>query len=151
MLKKHIIRIVELTTFISFGTLLACAVWRLATLLSEGEPIASATISYITLWEIPLLGFLCAIGTDIAMSNRYELTNRQAKIRIALHYIYINTVVLVCGYFFGWYSLTIWGVLLMLLTSAVIYAFTFYFNYLRDVKTADKMNRRLRDYRKSGE
>ena len=41
-MKKHIIRIVELTTFISFGTLLACAVWCFATFLSEGEPIASA-------------------------------------------------------------------------------------------------------------
>ncbi len=150
-MKKHIIRIVELTTFISFGTLLACAVWCLATFLSEGEPIASATIPYITLWEIPLLGFLCALGTEIAMSASSELTSSQAKIRIALHYIYINTVVLVCGYFFEWYSLTVWGVLLMLLTSAVIYAFTFYFNYLRDVKTADKMNSRLKDYKKSGE
>ncbi len=150
-MKKHIIRIVELTTFISFGTLLACAVWCLATLLSEGEPIASAEIPYITLWQIPLLGFLCALGTEIAMSASSELTNKQAKIRIALHYIYINTVVLVCGYFFGWYSLTVLGVLLMLLTSAVIYAFTFYFNYLRDIKTADKMNRKLRDYKKSGE
>ncbi len=150
-MKKHIIKIVELTTFISFGTLLACAVWCLATFLSEGEPIASATIPYITLWEIPLLGFLCALGTEIAMSASSELTSGQAKIRIALHYIYINTVVLVCGYFFEWYALSVSGVFLMLLTSAVIYAFTFYFNYLRDVKTADKMNSRLKDYKKSGE
>lgn len=150
-MKKHIIRTVELTTFISFGTLLACAVWCLATFLSEGEPIASAKIPYITLWQIPLLGFLCALGTDITMSSRNELTNMQTRIRIALHYIYINTVVLVCGYFFGWYDLSVGGVLLMLLTSAVIYAFTFYFNYLRDIKTADKMNRKLKDYKKSGE
>lgn len=150
-MKKHIIRIVELTTFISFGTLLACAVWCFATFLTEGEPIASAKIPYITLWQIPLLGFLCALGTEIAMSSRSELTNRQARIRIALHYIYINTVVLVCGYFFGWYGLSVSGVFLMLLTSAIIYAFTFYFNYLRDIKTADKMNRKLKDYKKSGE
>ncbi len=150
-MKKHIIRIVELTTFISFGTLWACAVWCLATFLSEGEPIASAVIPYITLLEIPLLGFLCALGTDIAMSASKELTSGQAKIRIILHYIYINTVVLVCGYFFGWYDLTIVGVFLMLLTSAVIYAFTFYFNYLRNVKTADKMNSRLKNYKKSRE
>jgi hypothetical protein len=58
-------------------------------------------------------------------------------------------VVLICGYFFGWYELTVSGVLLMLLTSAVIYAFTFFFTFFKDIKTADKMNRRLKDYREN--
>lgn len=49
MLKKHIIKIIELTTYISFGTLIACAVWYLVTLLSRGEAIASASMPYITL------------------------------------------------------------------------------------------------------
>ena len=149
MLKKHIIKIIELTTYISFGTLIACAVWYLVTLLSRGEPIASASMPYITLWEIPLLGFLCAVGTDIAMSASSELTANQVRVRIALHYVYINAVVLICGYFFGWYELTVSGVLLMLLTSAVIYAFTVFFTFFKDIKTADKMNRRLKDYREN--
>lgn len=151
MLKKHIIKIIELTTYISFGTLIACAVWYLVTLLSRGEPIASASMPYITLWEIPLLGFLCAVGTDIAMSASSELTANQVRVRIALHYVYINAVVLICGYFFGWYELTVSGVLLMLLTSAVIYAFTFFFTFFKDIKTADKMNRRLKDYKEKGD
>lgn len=150
-MKKHIIKIVELTTFISFGTLIACGVWYLVTLISMDMPVMTAQIRYITLWEIPLLGLMCAIGTDIAMNSDAELTAVQAKIRIALHYVYINAVVLVCGYFFEWYELTVGGVLLMLLTSAVIYAFTFFFTYFKDIKTADKLNRKLKDYRKKGD
>lgn len=148
-MKKHIIRIVELTTYISFGTLIACGIWYLVTLVSMDMPIMTAEIQYITLWEIPLLGFLCAIGSDIAMTCSPDITAAQATIRIILHYIYINTVVLVCGYFFEWYELNIWGVLLMLLTSAVIYGFTYFFTYFRTVHTADKLNRKLKDYRKN--
>lgn len=148
-MKKHIIRIVELTTYISFGTMIACGIWYLVTLVSMDMPIMTAEIQYITLWEIPLLGFLCAVGSDVAMTYSPDITTAQAIIRIILHYIYINTVVLVCGYFFGWYELNVWEVLLMLLTSAVIYGFTYFFAYFRNVQTADKLNRKLKDYREN--
>ncbi len=147
MFKKHLIRIIELTSFISFGTLIACGVWYFVTLASKDIPILSASIRYITLWEIPLLGFICALGTDLIFGDRSEMMPSKVIMRIIIHYIYINAAVLVCGYFFEWYDLTFAGVVLMLMTSAAIHGFTYFFGYLNGVKTADKMNRGLSDYK----
>lgn len=150
MIKKHIVRIVGLTTYISFGTLIACGIWYLVTLIIADTPIMTASMPYITLWEIPILGFVCALGTEVLMVDDHpDMKPREAVIRIIIHYIYVNAAALVCGYIFGWYDLTVSGVLLMLLTSALIYGFTYFFTYINRVNTANKLNQKLNDYKKN--
>lgn len=149
MLKKRIIRALMLSTIISTGTLVACAMWYTITLIINSQPILSAQIPFVTLFEILSVGVVCGAGTEMILFHCDE-NPVKAKIRLGIHYVFINAVVLVCGYFYGWYALSISGVLLMCLTSAAVYAFTFYLGYFNERKTAAKMNEKLQELKKAG-
>ncbi len=144
MWKKRIGEAVKFSVVISTGTLIATAFWYLITLISNGCDILSAQIPYVTLWEILVIGIVCGFGTELILHGCDMPLNRWVR-RIFLHYVFVTTVVLVCGYFFGWYKLSISGVFLMCLTSAAVYVFTFSLRGINDGKTAKKMNDKLEE------
>lgn len=149
MLKKRIIRALMLSTIISTGTLIACAMWYTITLITNGQSLLSAQIPFVTLFEILSVGIVCGAGTELILFHCDE-SPLKMKIRLGIHYVFINGVVLVCGYFYGWYALSVSGVFLMCLTSAAVYAFTFYLGYFNERKTAAKMNEKLQELKKTG-
>lgn len=142
--EKRIGEAVKFSVVISTGTLIATAFWYLITLISNGCDILSAQIPYVTLWEILAIGIVCGFGTELILHGCDMPLNRWVR-RIFLHYVFVTTVVLVCGYFFGWYKLSISGVFLMCLTSAAVYVFTFSLRGINDGKTAKKMNDKLEE------
>lgn len=144
-MKERIIRAIRLTTYITFGTLIATATWYYMTLMLNGDPVQGATIPYITLWQIVIVGAICGIGTELILGGG-EVSPLKEKIRLAIHYVFINLVVLFCGYKFGWYALSVEGVLLMMLTSAIIYAFTFFLGFYKNRRTAEKLTEKLKEY-----
>lgn len=144
-MRKRITRILHLITTITTGTLIVCMGWYYLTFVLSGESITKATVPFLTLPEILSIGILCGISTELLLPQR-ESHTAEVWIRLILHYILINGIVLVCGYFYEWYSLNPQSVLLMCATSAGVYAFTFFQNYYKDKKTSDEMNEKLKRY-----
>lgn len=147
-MKERINRLFKLISFISFGTLIATAIWSYISLISMGKTVSDASIPYVTLWQIVIVGVVCGTGSELILGVN-EVSPLEGKIRLAVHYVFINLAVLICGYKFGWYELGFWGVMLMLLTSAVVYAFTFWLGFYSSRKTADKLTKKLEEYNKS--
>lgn len=147
-MKERIIRLLRLISFISFGTLIATAVWCFVSLKANGESVIEASIPYVTLWQIVIVGAVCGTGSEVILGVK-EVSPLEEKIRLAVHYVFINLAVLFCGYKFGWYKLSFGGVMLMLLTSAAVYAFTFLLGFYSSRKTADKLTKKLEEYNKS--
>lgn len=144
MWKKRIGGAVKFSVVISTGTLIATAFWYLITLISNGGDILSAQIPYVTLWEILAIGILCGVGTDLILYGCDMSVGIRIR-RLFLHYVFVTAVVLVCGYCFGWYALSVSGVVLMCLTSAAVYVFTYSLRSINDGKTAKKMNDKLEE------
>lgn len=147
MWKKRIGEAIKFSVIISTGTLIATAFWYLMTLLTNDCDVLSAQIPYVTLWEILAVGVICGVGTELILYG-CDLSAGRWICRLLLHYVFVTTVVLVCGYFFGWYRLSVSGVFLMCLTSAIVYVFTFSLRGINDGKTAKKMNEKLEERKK---
>lgn len=149
MLRERIRRLVRYVTVISVGTLIACTFWCGITFLTQGEELFSAQVPYVMLPEILLLGIVCGTGTELILAcGRPPL---ETKVRWVMHYVFINIAVLVLGGLFGWYRVSVPGVFFMCITSAAVYAFTYGMTYLNDLKTADRMNRKLQAYQEEAE
>ncbi len=144
-MRNRMKRILRLVTTITTGTLIVCMGWYYLTLVLSGESVTKASIPFLTLPEILSVGILCGISTEFLLPQR-ELHIKEVRIRLIIHYALINIIVLICGYFYGWYDLDPGSVLLMCMTSAGVYAFTFFMNYYKDKKTSDEMNEKLKRY-----
>ena len=71
-------------------------------------------------------------------------------IRVAIHYILINVIVLVFGRRFNWYQPThLRSILSMLITIAVIFAIVSLMSWNRSAKDAKKLNERLEQYQEN--
>ena len=147
-MKERIIRLLRRISFISFGTLIATAVWCFVSLKANGESVIEASIPYVTLWQIVIVGAVCGTESEVILGVK-EASPLEEKIRLAVHYVFINLAVLFCGYKFGWYKLSFGGVMLMLLTSAAVYAFTFCLGFHSSRRTADKLTKKLEEFNKS--
>ena len=148
-MKKRLSRALFLIDVISIGTFLACTVIYGLFILSSGQSIAQAEVPYILLWEIISVGVVCGVGTEIILGrvlNGDELSGFGIKIRYAVHYIFINAVVLGLGYFFKWYVFVTKGIVLMCVTIAAVYGFTTLTGYLISVNDAGKMNKKLKRF-----
>lgn len=64
--------------------------------------------SFEMLWYIPLtipfVSLLCALPSAL-MNDCDELSKKQIRFRVCLHFICLWLVVTICGSIFGWYSL----------------------------------------------
>lgn len=149
MLRKRIESLIKYITTISVGTLIACTFWCGITFLTQGEELLSAQVPYVMLPEILLLGIVCGTGTELIIAcGRPPVAT---KVRWVIHYIFINAAVLILGGLFGWYRVSVSGVLFMCITSAAVYAFTYGLSYLNELKIADRMNRKLQAYQEEAE
>lgn len=109
------------------------------------------SLNPMMLWEIPAVSMLCALGTliypwDVSMSKK------ETGIRIFLHYLYINAVVLVSGWLFDWYNVKSFkSVLYMVISIALIFAVVSAFSWRHEAVEAKRMNERLQEYQKEKE
>lgn len=99
------------------------------------------------LWQILIVSFLCSLSElFFGMPEGKEYSKRQWIVRWILCYIYVNAVVLGCGFRFFWFTPeSIPMVIGMMLCIAAVYAFVYIVVYFMDVKTADEMNQKLQE------
>lgn len=98
---------------------------------------------------VPFLGQILIMSAFCALLNLFlnyenEKSKKRMLLYIVLHFIYENIVVLGCGIVFGWFYLSDWKMLVVLVTGvAVIFFGILFFSMKKDYKTAQMMNERL--------
>ena len=143
-MKNRFKRFLSITTVSATGTLIACIVWYGVYCLSGHREILHFWIPYMVLPEILSIGVLAGAVTELVLPPK-DMEKWEGMLRLVVHYVLITLGVLVCGWLYGWYELSVVGVLAMCLTSAAVYFFTSALNYQIYKKTAEQMNEKLKD------
>lgn len=126
-----------------------CVVFAVALFTTAVNP--SETVDAVTLWQMPAVSFLCTLGCLIYPWDR-NLGKKEMIVRIGIHYIYSNIVVLGAGYIFRWYQPDhLRSIIAMLLTIAVIFMIVSVISWTKSAKDARRMNERLKEYRQKAE
>lgn len=126
-----------------FAMVTCCVVMATAFFTTVLNP--TDTISPMVLWQIPGVSMLCALGSLIYPWD-IRMTRREMRIRIFLHYLYINAVVLIAGRIFDWYGMQIRNIVSMVITIAVIFAVVSGISWRRAAIDAKNMNESLLQY-----
>lgn len=101
-------------------------------------------IPQVWLWDILLSAFLTTLITIvIAFQNTKTLAGTILK--FIFHYLALCLVMIVCGSWFGWLSLHLTGILMMMGSVAVVYVLSFGFYYIIDLKQARDINQKLKE------
>ena len=122
---------------ITTGVLIICAVDF--SIFHEGN------IPKTTLWDILLSSFVTTVVTIIFWGMKEVKEGVSEIAAIAMHYICLCIVMIVFGAKFGWMELNLSGVLMMVLSVAAVYIFSFVVNYILDFQQADLMNQKLKE------
>ena len=109
------------------------------TLISKSDMIPSSL-----LWQIPLLSFLGALSSLIYPWDR-SMTRKEFVIRIAIHYLIMNGIILGGGGFFGWFDIhEPLQVAMMALSAAIIFFIISLYSWTKGNREAQKLNQRLK-------
>lgn len=104
-----------------------------------------AQLDVSILWQILIVSLLCSLGS--LLYPKKIKTKRAMNLIIILHYIYINLVVLGCGFLFEWFYINDAGMVLgMLFTIAIIFVFMSILFYRTAKKQTQNLNDQLREY-----
>lgn len=110
----------------------------------------SDTIPGSTLWQILLSGAITAFIS--ALFYKREITTTRKFITVVvLHYFALCTVMILLGIWFGWMDFDIPGIIMMAVSVAIVYGFTFFARFLLDKKEVDEMNHALKEKYRKGE
>lgn len=131
-------------SYITTGTLLAVAMF-----LTVFEPDTSIPVKL--LWQIVGVSFICALGNMLRYFHE-NYTRKQQIIRLVIHYLYINGVVLGCGYFFHWFfAESVIQILCMIVLIAVIYVTVSLAMWNKGKRESSQLNKHLREYQEKKE
>lgn len=102
------------------------------------------TVPASLLWQIPLLSFLGALSSLIYPWDR-SMTRKEFVIRIAIHYLIMNGIVLGGGSLFGWFDIhEPLQVAMMALSVAIIFFIISLYSWTKGNREAQKLNQRLK-------
>ena len=103
-----------------------------------------------TLWQVLLSGFLTTLVTVLLWAK--EPGNiRSGIIRMLVHYIALCAVMIICGRWFDWMNLSPAGIVMMVISVAVVYALVVLADYWTGRKLADEINQKLKGRYRDGE
>lgn len=105
----------------------------------------SVSLGVEILWQILFVSFLCSLG--ILIYPEREVSTRLSILITVLHYIEVNTVVMSCGIWFGWfYADNLPMVFGMLFIIALVFVLVSVIMWNRNKQIAARMNERLKEY-----
>ena len=106
-------------------------------------------ISPNVLWQMVFVSALCTASTLLYPWER-KMKKTEFLIRVVIHYILINAIVLGFGSRFNWYQPAHFkSTLYMLIAIAVIFAAVSVISWSLSAKDAKKMNERLEQYQEN--
>ena len=136
---RYLTEIIKFFSFITTGIVILFIV----IMLIQGDD----GIHLSTLAEIPCAGLVTAAVTVLLYPNEVQ-SRKKYLLRVLLHYSVLCVIMITMGTLFGWIAPDAGGILLMLISVAVIYLFTFAVAYITSKNDADEMNRVLKDRNK---
>ncbi len=129
-----------------FSMVTSCVIVAVAFFTTFLSPEDS--LNPMILWQIPAISMLCALGCLIYPWD-VKMSKVETGVRIFLHYLYINAVVLISGLLFDWYNVkSVKSVLYMVLTIAVIFTVVSVISWRRETEVAKCMNEKLQEYQR---
>lgn len=102
------------------------------------------------LWQILALALICTLGSFVLpVDGEREISRKSMLIRIVIYYVYVNVVVLFCGFSFQWFSFhNLKQVLGMIVAIAFVYLAIAIFSSWLGYREAEQMNRKLEGRRR---
>lgn len=132
-----------------FSMVTACVVIAVAFFTTVLEPVD--TVDPVIFWQILSVSFLCSLGCLIYPWDKVP-GKREMGIRIVVHYLLINGIVLTAGFCFKWYRPDRLGsVVVMLLTIALIFGIVSALSWRKAAVDAKRMNEKLRELQQKKE
>ena len=132
---KYITKIVKYFAFITTGIVVLIGVL----MLIQGEKYVSAD----TLIKIPCAG-LATSAVTVLLYPSEDKSKKGYMLGVLLHYIVLCIVMIIFGAASGWIKLNVGGILLMIISTAAVYAFTSVVSYISSKNDADELNRALK-------
>ena len=103
------------------------------------------------LWQILGLAGACTLGSLLLPADgEQEVSKKSMLARIVGYYVYVNVIVLLCGFLFGWFSFGNWKqVLGMVMAIAFVYLAVGVLSSWLEYREAERMNRKLEGRKRS--
>lgn len=141
-IKKRVVELLLTFCMVTTGSVFVCAVYN--KIFWSGDTFLDADI----FWQLLAMAFVCSLGNFIhpyrEISRRRELFDR------GLHYVYINVVVLGCGYGFGWMDIeNIFMLAAMTLGILVVFVIVSFAIYRLHERETENLNRMLKEYQQA--
>ena len=114
-------------------------------------------IDVTILWEILGVSFVTSLGSVIAIAfpvsdSEKEISKQAMLIRNLLYFLFVNVVVLGCGFWFGWFYISDWRMIAGMEACIVfVYCSVVAISYYMESRVADRMNRKLKERLKKQE
>ena len=97
------------------------------------------------LWQILALALACTLGSlALPVDGEQEVSRKSMLARMVAYYVYVNLVVLFCGFSFGWFSFhNLKQVLGMVAAIAFVYLLVGILSFWQGCREAQRMNQKL--------
>lgn len=108
---------------------------------------AGTSIDLEILWQILLVSAVCSLGSLILLYNKKrEFSKKEMLVRCCLLFVYVDIIVLTCGFYFHWFYFSNWKMVVgMELCIIAVFVSTMTLSSLAAQKEADAMNKKLRE------
>lgn len=142
-IKKRMVELLLTFCMVTTGSVFVCAVYN-----KIFWPYDSSLDEDI-LWQLLALAFLCSMGNFLHPYR--EISRKRELMEKAAHYLYINAVVLGCGYGFGWIDKdNVPMLIVMLLGIFLVFAVVSFVVWRLHARESENLNRKLREYQQTG-
>lgn len=128
-------------TMIMTGVVFAVAVFT--TVINPTDTVGTGIF-----WQMALVSALCTLTMVIYPKDR-EMGKREIIVRVLIHYILINVIVLGSGVLFYWYDPSrLYNIAAMMLSIALIFGVVSGVSWRKSATDAARMNEKLEQYQK---
>lgn len=144
-MRKRLYAMMSLYTKITTGILFVAAVYISVFYGWEEE------LGVEILWQILGLAGACTLGSLLLPADgEQEVSKKSMLARIVGYYVYVNVIVLLCGFLFGWFSFGNWKqVLGMVMAIAFVYLTIGVISSWLGHREAERMNQKLEGRKRS--
>lgn len=141
--KKRMVELLLTFCMVTTGSVFVCAVYN--RIFWPHDTSLNADI----LWQLLALAFMCSLGNFIYPYR--EISRGRLLIDKVLHYLYINAVVLGCGYGFRWMDKgNVFMLIAMILGILFVFAVVSFVIWRLHAKESENLNQKLREYQQAG-
>lgn len=134
---KAMKKVIQTFYYVLSGSIISTAVF--ITIFLPGLKFSIGVV-----WQVIAMSAITSCGT-LLFSSKEEIGKKQMRVRMVIHYIYINVVVLGTAILCGWIDVTrIMQIVAMVLLTAGVYFGVNTAMYNNERRTAENINKRLR-------